>query len=403
MATLSFETISFSETEEELHVTLLRLFKTAIPKEEVEHIAPFTLPDSHTIQFDLNQEKAEIKFSYLLEKYFSSLSNKLTGNKVTYIHRNSGIPLLGNVAFGIVYRNSSIIEIKPVTSCNLDCVYCSISEGLSSTKNDFVVEKEYLVEELQKLIDFAAEPVEIHVGVQGEPFLYADMESLLADLQAMENVHTISIDTNGTLLNKEMIDRLATITKLQLNLSLDALDEETAKKIAGTKTYNLKHVLEVIAYATEKINKVIVAPVLTEGWNNEEMEKIIVWIKSLPKQPILGIQNFLRYKTGRNAAKEIAWDQFYEQLEELEKKHTIKLRLQKEDFNIRKTKELSKPFQEGDVITATIKCRDRFPNSVIAAAKERNISVPGCEFVKEKKIKVKIVRDKHNIFVGKLV
>src|SRR3989344_1360841 len=266
MAMLSFETISFSETEEELHVTLLRLFKTTIPKEEVEHIAHFTLPDSHTIQFDLNQEKAEIKFSYLLEKYFSSLSNKLTGNKATYIHRNSGIPLIGNVAFGIVYRNSSIIEIKTNNSCNLDCVYCSISEGLSSKKHDFVVEKDYLVSELQKIISFVGEPVEVHIGVQGEPFLYADMENLMADLQQMEKVHTISIDTNGTMLGKEKIDRLSKYSKLQLNLSLDAIDPEKAKELAGVKNYNVQHIKEIIAYAAEKM-KVIVAPVLTQGWN----------------------------------------------------------------------------------------------------------------------------------------
>src|SRR3989344_1282238 len=402
MAMLSFETISFSETEEELHVTLLRLFKTTIPKEEVEHIAHFTLPDSHTIQFDLNQEKAEIKFSYLLEKYFSSLSNKLTGNKVTYIHRNSGIPLLGNVAFGIVYRNSSIIEIKPVTSCNLDCVYCSISEGLSSKKHDFVVEKDYLVEELQKVIDFVNESVEVHIGVQGEPFLYADMENLFADLQRIDKVHTISIDTNGTLLNREMIDRIAKFDKLQLNLSLDAIDEEKAKLIAGTKNYNIKHVKDVIAYASKKL-KVIVAPVLTKGYNEDEMEKIILFIKSLEVKPVLGIQNFLKYKTGRIPAEEISWDQFYALLELWEKKYDLKLKLNKDDFNIRKTKEMPKPFKEGEVISAVLKCPDRFSNSSIGVAKDRNISIPGCPFKEGKKVKVKIVRDKHNIFVGKVV
>ncbi|MEK6905300.1 MAG: radical SAM protein, partial [Nanoarchaeota archaeon] len=216
----------------------------------------------HTIEFKkIDQKKAGKRFSFLLAKYFDQLKHKLTGNPVTYIHKYSGIPLIGNVAFGIVYRNSSIIEIKPVTSCNLDCIYCSISEGLSSKKHDFVVEKDYLVEELQKLIDFVAEPVEVHVGVQGEPFLYADLENLFSDLQQMKYVHTISIDTNGTLLNKEMIDRLAKYDKLQLNLSLDAIDEEKAKQIAGTKSYNVKHVKEIIAYASKKL-KVIVAPVL---------------------------------------------------------------------------------------------------------------------------------------------
>ncbi len=405
MPTLTFETIAFRPGGNVLNIDLLRAFTTSIPIKEVEDLASFKVIDSHTIEFQgISQEKAELKFSYLLNKHFDNLKTKLTGNKAIYIHRNSGIPLIGNVAMGIVYRNSSIIEIKPVTSCNLDCVYCSISEGLSSTKNDFVVEKEYLVEELRKLIDFVDESVEVHVGVQGEPFMYDDIENLFADLEAMVKVHTISIDTNGSLLNKEKIDRLSRFSKLQLNLSLDAIDPEIAKKMAGTKSYNVNHVKEVIAYAAKKMTiSPIVAPVLTAGYNEQEIEKIVLFIKSLPIQPRLGIQNFLQYKTGRNPGKEMKWDDFYALLETLEKKHTIKLRWHKEDFKIRKTKELPKPFQEGDVITAVIKCIDRFPHGVIAVAGDRNISVPGCEFKRNKKIKIKIVRDKHNVFVGKMV
>ncbi len=410
MATLTFETLTFRPNGRLLNVDLLQGFTTAIPTLELEEIAPFEITDAHTITFPtLDQDKAETKFSYLLDKHFDNLKTKLTGNKATYIHRHSGIPLIGNVAFGLVYRNSSIIEIKPSTSCNLNCPYCSISEGLSSTKHDFVVEKDYLVEELQKVLDFVGEPVEVHVGVQGEPFLYADIEPLFADVEKMELVHTVSIDTNGTLLNRERIERLSQFTKLQLNLSLDAIDEDTAKRMAGTKSYNVQHIREVIGYAAEKMLKTpVVAPVLTPGFNDQELEKIILFIKSLPRQPILGIQNFLQYKTGRNPAKELSWPAFYALLEQLEKKHNIKLRWGKNDFKVRETKELPKPFREGDVVTAIIKCPDRFPNSVIAvagernAAGDRNISVPHCEFKKGKKISVKIVRDKHNVFTGKV-
>ena len=403
MAELKFDTLSFRKENEYLKVTLLRLFSTKIPLEEVKAIAEFNLSDQHTISFNkIDQNKAETKFSFLLAKYFDHLTTNLTGNKATYVHRNSGIPLIGNVAFGIAYRNSSIIEIKPVTSCNLDCIYCSISEGLSSKKNDFVVEKDYLMEELQKIIDFVDEPLEIHIGVQGEPFLYDDIYNLIADLQTMELVHTISIDTNGTFLTKTKIDELSVNTKLQLNLSLDAIDPEIAKQMAGVKNYNIEHVKEMIGYASEKL-KVIVAPVLTKGYNETEIEKIILFIKSLKVQPKLGIQNFLKYKTGRTPAGEISWEEFYSFIADLEKKYDIKLKWNKDDFKIREIKELPKPFQAGDKINAIIKSIDRFPNSVIAVAKDRTISVPNCKFVKDKKIKVEISRDKHNIFVGKLV
>jgi uncharacterized Fe-S cluster-containing radical SAM superfamily enzyme len=133
MASLKFETLSFQDNEDRIVVTLLNLFTVSIRHEEFRKLGKFMIEDKHTITFTgLNVEKARFRLFGLLEKYFDQLTNKLTGNRATYIHRNLGIPLIGNVAFGIVYRESSIIEIKPMTSCNLDCVYCSISEGLSS-------------------------------------------------------------------------------------------------------------------------------------------------------------------------------------------------------------------------------------------------------------------------------
>lgn len=395
-----FKTLTFQQKNECLQVTLLDLFTIDIPLAEVEPLGEFTLRNSHFIQF--KNEKAETKFSYLLTKYFQHLTNKLTGNKTTYIHQNSGIPLIGNVAFGIAYRNTSIIEIKPMTSCNLNCVYCSVSEGLQSKKNDFIVEKDYLVAELKKVIAFVNEPVEIHVGVQGEPFLYAGLEELISDLQRMKLVHRISIDTNATLLTKKTIDRLSKKSKLQLNVSLDSLDPILAKKMAGILSYNLEHVKEMIAYAAEKMN-VIVVPVLVPGWNEEEIERIILWIKSLKKQPLIGIQNFLKYKTGRHPTKEWNWNQFYARLEKLEQKYDLKLKLSAEDFQIKKTKPLLKPFQDEEVVSAVIKCPDRFPHTCIAVSKNRNISVINCDTKIGKEVKIKIIRDKHNIFSGKLM
>src|SRR3989338_9456087 len=207
MATLTFETLTFRIVDTDLEVTLLKNYATKIPLEELHKIAPFARENLNTISFaNITQEKAQTKFMFLFEKHLDKLKTKITGNPCTYIHRNSGIPLIGNVAFGIVYRGSSIIEIKTNNGCNLDCVYCSIAEGLSSKKHDFVVEKDYLLDELDKLLNFVDEPVEIHIGVQGEPFLYDDMVELIANLQQLDKVHTISIDTNGTLLNKEKID-----------------------------------------------------------------------------------------------------------------------------------------------------------------------------------------------------
>ena len=72
MAQLTFETLSFRIREQDLEVSLLRSFSTKIPLEELENIAPFTLTDPRTIEFKkIEQEKADIKFSFLLNHFFA--------------------------------------------------------------------------------------------------------------------------------------------------------------------------------------------------------------------------------------------------------------------------------------------------------------------------------------------
>lgn len=415
MPILTFHTLSFALEPAALKVTLLNQFVTKIPLSDLTRIGEFQLNNAHTLEFktssnkksELNDKKAELQFFGLLAKAFETLTNSINGNKAVYIHRNSGIPLIGSVEFGLVYRNSSLIEIKPVTSCNLNCIYCSVGEGKSSQKIDFVVEKDYLVEELEELLKFVAEPVEVHIGVQGEPFLYGDLLPLIEDLQRNPQITLISMDTNFTLVGKNTIEQLSRFSKLQLNISLDALDEKLAEVLAGC-SYNLKHVQEMIKYAAKKGIKLLIAPVLVPGYNEKELEKIVRWVKELKmshvaQRPLLGIQNFLNYKTGRNPDQAWDWGKFYAFISELEKKTGMDLKLSPEKFGIHKTKELPQPFIIDDVVRAVLKAPDRFPHSCLAAAKGRIISIPECDFRGEKKVKVKITRDKHNCFGGKVV
>ena len=411
MAVLSFETLQFREEKDELVVLLLKIFKFRLPKKSLEAIGPFKLIDKHTIEFvDTFEHKAKAKFGYLLEEGYGSLVNIVSKQPATYVHAKSGIPLIGNVAFGIVYRDYSLIEIKPVTSCNLSCVYCSVREGKNSGKRDIVVQMEYILDELDKLLKYvgSSEKVEIHIGVQGEPFLYADLVSLIEELQANSQIHTISMDTNYTLVTRAIVDRLSKCDKLRLNISLDAMDVVAARKIADTPNYNLKHVLDMIRYTASSGVNYLVAPVFTPGFNMEELPKIIEFVKTLPCEsgtvPTLGIQNYLPYKAGRRPVREaMPWEEFYAMLKKLEKEYKVKLILDKDDFKIRGTKELVKPFVVGDTITGVSVMPDRFLNTTLIRAKGRTISVPATPFVKGKKIKVEITRDKHNIFTGKKV
>ena len=280
-----------------------------------------------------------------------------------------------------------------------------MDEGpLSRRKADFIVEKDYLVEELKKLIDYKQEDyIDAHINAQGEPTLYADMVDLVADIAKIPQVKCISIDTNGTLLNKQLIDDLAAAGLTRINLSLNALDQEIADKMAGFP-YNLKKVMALAEYIPKKMDLILV-PVWLPGYNDNELIKLAKFAQEIgagKNCPAIGIQNFLPYNFGRNPVKAVEMDVFYKKLQDLEQKHGINLINKEYMFNIKECKELPKPFKKGDIVKAELVCHGRLKNEMLAITQNRLISVPYC-YKQEGSVKLKIKRTKHNIFLGELL
>lgn len=404
MPPLHYQTLSFFDEpeHERVRVTLVKRFYLYLPHSELNSIAAFSVTDN-SLNFDCPKERAERRFLDLLNRHIPELKTVVTHNQAVYIHRNSGIPLTGSISFGLIHRGTSIIEVKPQTSCNLDCTYCSVDEGLSSKQTDYIVEREYLVEQFKQLADFIGVPVEAHIGVQGEPLVYAEFAELVDDLSKLDYVYQISTDTNGTLLNKPLIDRLSKYPKLRLNISLNTLNKETASKLAGA-SYNTQHVMEMIRYAVGKVD-FLIAPLYVPGYNDKEVIEVIRFAQTLPKpenHPLVGIQNFMNYSTGRNPVKALTWDEFREKLSELEKQTGERLILDfKKDFKITATKQLPKPFKKGNITSVAIVAPGRYPNTRLAVAKGRTITVVECTEIIGSTIKLKILRSKHNIFFGK--
>ncbi|MHA1893480.1 MAG: hypothetical protein ACTSX4_03150, partial [Candidatus Helarchaeota archaeon] len=120
-----------------------------------------TLTGENEIIFEFKSEMDLIEPEPLKQKiqdYFSfnltrTLKNRYTLRDVIFIDEQLGVPLIGTTAFGIVYRNSNIIEIRPITGCPLNCIFCSVDEGSHSVSRvrDYLVHEEYLIKEIKKL------------------------------------------------------------------------------------------------------------------------------------------------------------------------------------------------------------------------------------------------------------
>ena len=443
---LSFHYLEFEDKADLLRVNLFRYFYIDLSKRLFKSIGSFKA-GGHSIAFttDLDKGSLEGQFNSVIAGSISGLRNSLNNRRAVYVHRNSGIPLIGSVSFSIIDRNTSLIEIKPVTGCNLNCIYCSVGEGANSELTDFVVEPEYIIECFKRLVEFKRQDnsklmIEAHIGCQGEPLLYSALPELVAGIKGAgcthlasdrvggkgigrradnnsdsgininkrnknENNITVSIDTNGTLLTEASVDKLVQAGMDRFNISINALEPGLAREIAGC-CYNLDHVKEIAKYIAKKA-ELLIAPVLIPSINECEIIKIVEFAKSLSKYtkdkkpPVVGIQNFLEYRTGRNPVRQWGWNRFYRFIAELEEQTGVKLRMSESDFSITKTRPLPKPFRKGSTITARVVCPGRHKGETICAASDRVITVRRAGSAKQgQEIKVKTTGDKHNVFYG---
>lgn len=399
---MHFQDIQFSEEKSLVRAIFLKNFFFEIKKKELDKIGEWKV-----VKGDLLIEGSEniIKrnFSTILENKLNDLKG-FQGKPATYIYEGM-IPLLGSLYFGVVDRNTNIIEIRPITGCNLNCIFCSVD--LCKRERDFVVQAEYLYKEAKNLAALKktkAKNLEIHINAMGEPLLYAPLAELISKLKKIQAVKTISIDTNGTLLNEEIIDELVKAGMTRFNISLNAFSQEAAAKVAGS-SYPLEHVKKMCKYIAKKCD-ILLAPVWIQGINDKDIEEIISFsqelkkLRPLQKVPIIGVQNFLEYEHGKMPAKSIEFEDFYDRLAELEKKYNTKLKLSREDFGITSAQVLKKPFDKNNYVQATVICDGKFKNEKLCAAHDRIVSIRTSKEI-GKTVNCRITRTKYNVFYGK--
>jgi len=402
MAILKFEDIKFSKSEGGVKGIFLQQFYFDIEKSELDRLGKWKLKaDALEIEGPDNIKK---QFNFLLEQKLKQLKS-VQGKEAIYVYEGL-LPLIGSLYFGIIDRNTNIIEIRPQTGCNLNCIFCSID--LCRRQKDFVVSADYLAKEAEKLAILKLQKcknVEMHINAMGEPLLYSPLAELVKKLKKIKGVKTISMDTNGSLFTEKKIDELVKAGITRFNVSMNAFSSSTSEKIAGI-VYPIEHVKKMCKYIARKCD-ILLAPVWLHEINDKDIEQIIKFSKELekirPQQkvPFIGVQNFLEYDHGKNPVKEQNWETFFELLEKLGKKHKMILKLSREDFGIEQCNVLEKPFNKGDVVEAEIVCDGMLRNEKLATAEGRIIAIHNCS--KKGIVMAKITRDKYNVFYAAVV
>ncbi len=405
MAKIEFENFSFKQQDDNVHVTYATRYVFIIPLEKLQAIDKEVKILGKTLEFpNAKEHVAERKIDLLIDQGLHSMTHKINKKNVTYIDETSGIPLIGSGEFGVIDRNTSLLEVKTHTGCNLNCVYCSVDEGVNNKTADILIDPYYMAQECAKLAARKTHPVEFNLGPHGEPLLYPFTKELVTELRAIPNCEVISVNTNGTFLSKQLIDELKEAGLSRINLSLNTLDKEVNDKLSG-KAYPLKHVLKMVEYCKEIGMPILLAPTIIPGYNDDpkrDFEPLIQLSKTIQSPyPTIGFQKFLEYKGGRNPSKAIPFEDFFASLRPFEEKYDVVLTPKAgwNPFNIHMDTKLEKPFKKGEVIQVTIKAPGRTPSEKIGVAKDRIVMIRGC-YKESGTTKVKLIRDKHNIFHG---
>ena len=398
---LSFETIRFAQSDEGAVGLLLRFFRFTIPASRLEAIGAWRVEDGDLV-VDAHEKKRTLVMGLLGEALREDLVCTITNNPSTYIDELSGVPLIGALEFGIIDRGTNCIEIRPMSGCNLQCTYCSVAEGPDGRKQrEFIVQKEYFLQEFAKIAAVKKKPMEVFIETQGEPTLYWELPELISGLRERYNVKRVTMVTNGTMLTQERLDAYVEAGLDQINWSINALDPVLAEEIAG-KPYDVERVKDAIVRASKKLD-VLMCPVIMKGVNEHEMAAFVEFAQTFRKQePLVGFQNFLYYKGGRNPVEEVGWDGFNEQIAELEEKYDTRLKLTAEDFDIEYDDTLERPFRKKQTIEVTKLFPGRLGNETMCKAQGRIVKVLG-RVPSSDTFMAQIIRDKHNIYLAKSV
>ena len=399
---LNFKDLLFTEENEIVKVSIYKYFYKEFNKSELFEVGDFEIKEG-TLKINGLDENATIKkFMRFFGKYKKNLRYLLNKNKVVYVDEDLALPLMGLNFLGISDKGSEMIEIKPITNCNIDCSFCSVAEGCSSKKKqDFVIDVDYLIDETNELLDFKqSENMSLWVNPHGEPFLYDKLIDYCSEMLKNKFVKDVHIVTNATLLNKKVIDELIKIQgnkKIILSVSLSSFSEESGKKLMG-KNYNLNLVLNNLKYAKDLLN-IEITPVWLKGVNDIDIIKIVEFAKENKLK--CSIQKFCVNKNGRNPIKEIEWKEFFLDLKELEDKIDYKLTEKLEKLN--ETKTLPEIVHKNEIVDVEIVGLGR-KNEMIGVIESEGM-FRSCTvlsyFSNKKRVKCKVVKSKNNLIVVK--
>ena len=167
------------------------------------------------------------------------------------------------------------LRISVTDKCNMKCIYCMPNDNIKWNELKEILNFKEIIRIVSILARLGITKIRI---TGGEPLLRPSLEYLISDLIKIENIESISMTTNGFLL-EEKINRLKSAGLNSLNISLDTFKEERFRTLNGIS--NLNKVLRGIQKARELGLKIKINTVIIKNWNDDEIANFVNFARDM--------------------------------------------------------------------------------------------------------------------------
>ena len=137
------------------------------------------------------------------------------------------------------------LRISVTDRCSLRCLYCKPHDGVSFLPHDELLSYEEIYRLATLFVVLGIRKIRI---TGGEPLERRDILGLIRKLTALENLHEVSMTTNGLLL-AEFVEELRASGIRRVNVSIDTLDPDKFLELTGRAS--LPRVIEGIRSARQ--------------------------------------------------------------------------------------------------------------------------------------------------------
>ncbi|HET8792796.1 MAG TPA: GTP 3',8-cyclase MoaA [Nitrososphaeraceae archaeon] len=167
------------------------------------------------------------------------------------------------------------LRISVTDKCNMKCIYCMPNDNIKWNELKEILNFKEIIRIVSILARLGITKIRI---TGGEPLLRPSLEYLISDLIKIENIETISMTTNGFLL-EEKINQLKSAGLNSLNISLDTFREERFRTLNGMS--NLNKVIRGIQKARELGLKIKINTVIIKKWNDDEIADFVNFARDM--------------------------------------------------------------------------------------------------------------------------